>query len=669
MKDEFDPTEYARCAGDVERLVYVSNLVGRDARLVQPGGGNTSLKVRERTAFGEDEDVLWVKGSGTDLRTIRADGFARLSLARLGALRGREAMGDAEMLEFLRLCAVAPGRDPSVETPLHSILPYRVIVHTHDVPTMSLTDLGTDEAARRVLFEAFGDELFFVEYARPGFPLAQVVMRRSREIPAAARGMVLARHGLVVWGDDCRAAYKNLLEIQNRMEACLPRPSRVTVAVGSPAPSPATPERLLPVLRGLLGGGVLRVDAGEEVLRFLASDELLAAASRGVGTPEHLLRAGKAPFVLRLDPSEDLAPQVRARFEEFRAEYVSYHERCRTAPEEPLSDWVKVVLVPGVGMITGGKDAKSAATAAICYRAVMEVVANAEAIDRFAFLGERETWEFEHWELERRKVRGAAGLLDGKIAFVVGGGSGIGEATARLFASEGAHVAVVDLREEGARAVAGSLAGRAVGFRVDVASEASVRAAVDGCVREYGGLDVVVYSPGLAPAFEGVLDLTEENLRSQLEVNYLGAARVTKFAGSVLAQQGLGGRLIYVSSKAAFATGRDAAAYGASKAALTHFVRNVANELGPLGITANCLTAHMIDTPLFRGFVEARGRMKGKSPPEMLREYAQATMLRKGLIPAEVVARAALFLAGDGGAYTTAGVITVDGGLADAYPR
>ena len=167
---------------------------------------------------------------------------------------------------------------------------------------------------------------------------------------------------------------------------------------------------------------------------------------------------------------------------------------------------------------------------------------------------------------------------------------------------------------------------------MDVASEESVRAVIEACVREFGGLDVVVYSPGLAPAFEGVLELTEENLGSQLEVNYLGAARVTKFAGTVLARQGLGGRLVYVSSKAAFATGRDASAYGASKAALTHFVRNVANELGPLGITANCLTAHMIDTPLFRGFAEARGRMKGKSSEEVLREYAQATMLRQGLI-------------------------------------
>jgi rhamnose utilization protein RhaD (predicted bifunctional aldolase and dehydrogenase)/NAD(P)-dependent dehydrogenase (short-subunit alcohol dehydrogenase family) len=669
MRNELVERDHARCAGDVERLVYVSNLVGRDPRLVQPGGGNTSLKVREKNAFGEEEDVLLVKGSGTDLRTIGADGFARLSLARLAGLRARVAMGDAELLAFLRLCALAPGRDPSVETPLHSILPHRAIVHTHDVPTMSLTDLGSDDAARRGLHEVFGDELFFVEYARPGFPLARLVADRAREIPPAARGMVLARHGLVVWGRDCREAYETLLDVQNRMEERLARPVRVAPGAAAERARPVAPETLLPVLRGCLGGGVLRLDTGEDVRRFLASERLLEAASRGVATPEHVLRAGKAPLVLRLDAAHDVAAQVRARFAAARAEYVAYHERNAPRPEEPLPDWLKVVLVPGLGMVTAGGDAKSAATAAACYRAVMQVVENAEALDRFAFLGEKETWEFEHWELERRKVREAPAPLAGKVAFVVGGGSGIGEATARLFAAEGAHVAVADLRADGARRVAQDLAGRGVGLALDVASDAAVREAVDACVREFGGLDVVVYSPGLSPAFEGVLELTEENVRSQMEVHYLGAVRVTKHAGAVLEKQGLGGRLLYVSSKAAFAVGREASAYGASKAALTHFARNVANELGPLGVTANCLTAHMVDTPLFRAFVAARAARKGKSADETLREYAQATMLRRGLVPPEAVARAALFLAGDGGAYTTAGVLTVDGGLADAYPR
>ncbi|HUF35086.1 MAG TPA: class II aldolase/adducin family protein [Gemmatimonadales bacterium] len=442
-----DPTD------PLDALVRLSNLLGRDTRLVQPGGGNTSVKVG---------DALLVKGSGTDLRTIGRDGFTRLSLPRLEALRAAAAMSDAEMMRFMAGCMLAEGPAPSVETPLHSLLPHRVIAHTHDVATMSLTNVS-DATAERLVGELFEGRIVYVPYTRPGFPLARAVGDMVDRIPAGAIGLALAHHGLVVWGDaaeECRARLAgSVARIDEYLAACrrgrlLPGPARIPVPPAEERRRLA--ELVLPVVRGALSRPervILHFDDGDDILAALAAERMPELVRRGMATPEHLLRAGRLPVWLDLDPgapADRVADEARHRLAEARAEYEEYHRRYAAPDMPPLDDWAKVILVPGVGLITAFADKRGAVTANLCYRAVLETIANAEAVERFEFIAEPDVFEFEHWPLERRKVEEqlarerASRLLPRRVVVVIGGGSGIGKAAAARFAEEGAHVVVAD---------------------------------------------------------------------------------------------------------------------------------------------------------------------------------------------------------------------------------
>src|SRR5512147_734928 len=391
----------------LDSLVHLSHLLGRETRLVQPGGGNTSIKVG---------DALLVKGSGTDLRTIGREGFTRLSLARLAPLGEAEAMSDAEMMRFMAGCMLAEGPAPSVETPLHSLLPHRVIAHTHDVATMSLTNVP-DGTAERLVDELFEGGIVYVPYSRPGFPLARSVSAMVDRIPAGAIGLTLAHHGLVVWADDAEQAHARLVQVVARIEDYVATSRRGRLLLGAvrgPALQAADRRRLaetvLPAVRGALSGTervILHYDDADDVLATLAAERVPELAGRGMATPEHLLRAGRLPVWLDLDlaaPPEALVSQVRSRLSAARTEYEAYHARHAAPGEQPLDDWAKVVLAPGLGLITAFTDKRSAMTANLCYRATLEAIAGAEAIDRFEFIPERDVFEFEHWPLERRKV-------------------------------------------------------------------------------------------------------------------------------------------------------------------------------------------------------------------------------------------------------------------------
>ena len=457
-----DPTS----SDPLDSLVHLSNLLGRETRLVQPGGGNTSIKVG---------DALLVKGSGTDLRTIGREGFTRLSLSRLEALRQADAMSDAEMMRFMASCMLAEGPAPSVETPLHSLLPHRVIAHTHDVATMSLTNVG-DGTAERLVGELFEGGIVYVPYTRPGFPLARSVREMVDRIPDGAIGLTLAHHGLVVWGDDARECHARLTQVVSRIDeylAAARRGRRLLGEARGTVPPAEQRKRLaevvLPVVRGVLGTPdrvILHFDDGDDLLAALGAERTPELARRGMATPEHLLRAGRLPVWLDLDPAapeDQLAGQVRSRLAAARAEYEEYHRRHAAAGERPLDDWAKVVLVPGLGVITAFSDKRGAVTANLCYRAVLETIENAEAVDRFEFIAERDVFEFEHWPLERRKVDEqiakdrATRLLPRHVVVVIGGGSGIGRSAALRFAEEGAHVVVArpGRRRGGGRGVGG----------------------------------------------------------------------------------------------------------------------------------------------------------------------------------------------------------------------
>jgi rhamnose utilization protein RhaD (predicted bifunctional aldolase and dehydrogenase)/NAD(P)-dependent dehydrogenase (short-subunit alcohol dehydrogenase family) len=680
----------------LDSLVHLSHRLGQESRLVQPGGGNTSIKIG---------DALLVKGSGTDLRTIGREGFTRLSLARLAPLAAAESMSDAEMMRFMAGCMLAEGPAPSVETPLHSLLPHRVIAHTHDVATMSLTNVA-DGTAERLVAELFEGGIVYVPYSRPGFPLARSVSAMVDRIPPDAIGMTLAHHGLVVWGEDAEQAHERLTQVVAKIEAYVAACRRGRLSAGGPSSSraergillgnvrtPALPaderrrlaELVLPAIRGALSPVdrvILHYDDADDVLGTLAAERVPELTARGMATPEHLLRAGRLPVWLELDltaPAEALVVQVRSRLSAARAEYEAYHARHAAPGEQPLEDWAKVVLAPGLGLITAFTDKRSAVTANLCYRATLEAIAGAEAVDRFEFLPERDVFEFEHWPLERRKVeetiaRERAGKeLPRRVVVIVGGGSGIGQAAARRFAEEGAHVVVADLDAATAYGVAAELGprfpGRVIGTAADVRDDASLDALFRRTVLEFGGLDCLFYTAGLPPRFAPVTEIRREDLQRQLEVHYLGAVAAIGRAATVMRRQGIGGSIVASVSKAAIVPGKEAVAYGGSKAALLQALRVAAVELGGDGIRVNAINADQVDTPLFRRFVRERAASRGVTEAEQLEAYRTRNLMGVGLIPAEAVADLAVMLAGERFRFTTGDILTVDGGLADGFPR
>jgi len=674
-------------ADELDQLVYLSNLIGREPGLVQPGGGNTSIKLG---------DVLLVKASGTDLRTIGRDGFARLSLAELAALGSADAMSDAEMMRFMTLCTLPPdgrGPAPSVETPLHSLLPHRVIAHTHDVATMSLTNL-TDATAERLVTELFRGEIVYVPYVRPGFPLARAVRGMVDRLPGGAVGLALAHHGLVVWGEDPRECHTHLMGVVGRINEYLETKRRGRAVLGAtPRSIPGADVRhrcaelVLPVVRGMLGSPpdgrvILHFDDDDDVLTTLAAERLPALVRRGMATPEHILRAGRLPLWLDLDPSapaDRLLDAVRTQLAQQRSEYEAYHRRHAPSEEGPLDDWAKVVLAPGLGMITASRDKRGAVTANLCYRAVLETIANAEALEAFQFIPEAEVYAFEHWPLERRKIEDqdarerTSRLVPRQVTVVIGGGSGIGRAAARRFAAEGAHVVVADLdqaaADTAARQVAAEYPDRAVGMAVDVRDDASLAQLVRRTVVEFGGLDCLFYTVGQAPRFAGVTDIRRDDLQRQLDVHYLGAVLAIGATAAVMRRQHTGGSIVASVSKAALAPGAEAVAYGGSKAALLQALRVAAVELGGDGIRVNAINADQIETPMFRRFVEERAARSGISVEAQLEAYRRRNVMGASLIPADVVADLAVLLASERFRFTTGDILTVDGGLPEAFPR
>jgi NAD(P)-dependent dehydrogenase (short-subunit alcohol dehydrogenase family) len=427
---------------------------------------------------------------------------------------------------------------------------------------------------------------------------------------------------------------------------------------------------------------VLGFDHSPKLLETASSEGFPEAASRGVMTPEHILRMGRRALVLR--PSSGDVDAVREAIRAARADYLEY--AAANGQDRPIPDWLKVVAAPGVGVFFAGKDRRNALIARECFRATVEAMAGADAVERFEFLSDAETCQMEYWPLERRKIEESAKSrveLEGKVALVIGAGSGIGRAAALRFAQAGAHVVCADLDEAAVQSLAAEVNAaapqRAMAIAVDVASRHSgesrnpptggpIEAAFEQAILQFGGVDVMFYSAGVAPALHGVAEMDDAEVRRQLAVHYEGAVVATRAASQVMMASGNGGRLIYNASKAAFAPGEGAAAYGASKAALVQYVRNVANELSRHGITANYINADAVDTPLFRRLVAQRAAERGESEEATLARYAERSIFRTATVPPDAVADAALWLASDASRFTSGCVITVGGG-AEGMPR
>jgi rhamnulose-1-phosphate aldolase/alcohol dehydrogenase len=694
----------------LDLLVYRSRLIGSNPGLVVWGGGNTSIKHAETDFRGRSVRVMRIKGSGSDLRTIEPRHFPGIRLDDLEPLEQREAMSDDEMVAYLGHCLMEPGSSrPSIETLLHGFVPHPHIDHTHADAILALTDTVD---GRRHVEAVFGTEAIWIPYRRPGFVLSREVAGAVRRQPKT-RCVVLEKHGLITWGRTAKESYDATIEMNTRAEEYARERGKGKAVFGAAA-RPALPAaerrrvaaQVAPFLRGLLSGRaadsaagtaagaaagrpervVLRFDDGDDVLEFVGSEAGPALSLVGPATPDHLLYTKPRPLFVNghapgnLDRPEGIAAlrEALARgLEKYAAWYDLYFRKNSSGSEARLDPFPRVVLIPGVGMLTAWKDAKHARIVADIYHHTIRVMRAAQGIGEYRSLGLKDTFDVEYWPMELYKLTLAPKEKDlaRRVALVTGAASGIGRAIARRFAAEGCHVVAADLDLEGAQALAREICerqglDRALAVRMDVADEASVRAGFEAAAIAYGGLDVLVSNAGIAHVAP-VERLELSDWRRSFEVNAQGHFLVAREVVRVLKEQGIGGAMVFVASKNVLAPGKDFAAYSAAKAAEVQLARVLAIECGEARIRVNIVNPDAVfqDSRLWsREVREERARAHGIRAEELEEFYRRRNLLQID-VTAEDVAESALWLACDRSRATTGCIVTTDGGVREAFPR
>ena len=665
-------------------VVAFSRRVGADPALVLRGGGNTSVKVTEADVLGHPVRVLRVKGSGSDLRTIRPADFSGVRLDDVLPLFDRDDMSDEEMVAYLARCLTDPSSPrPSIETLLHAFIPAASVFHSHADAVLALVNTPDPEGACRA---AFGASVLAVPYRRPGFLLSKEVGAAVRAAPDAA-GLVLLNHGLVTWGDTPEEAYRRHLELvalaSEHVAAAATEPvfvagDRHRLDAGARRQAAAA---LAPVIRGALCGErhvLARWCDAPEVLEFVGSPRAREASRAGAATPDHILTTKRLPLWVEVeDPAdaEATAEAFHAALERWREEYRAYVVRWRT-DEPELEAAPRVVLVPGLGMWTVGRTVAQTRLAEEIYRHTIAVMAGAEAMGGYRSLAEEDGFRAEYWPLELYKLTLAPPPreLAGRVALVTGAAGGIGRAVAERLAAAGAQVVAADLDEAGTAAVAEGIAGRegagtAIGLEMDVTRAEEVVKALERAVLEYGGVDVVVSNAGIAHCAP-IEEIELADWERSLAVNATGHFLVTRAALRLLRRQGRGGSLVFVATKNVTAPGKDFAAYSASKAAEAQLARVAALEGGAMGVRVNLVNPDAVfATGLWSPEVRAqRARAHGIAADEVEAFYRARNLLGVE-VRAEDVAEAVLFLASDRASRTTGAMLAVDGGIGQAFVR
>ena len=677
----------AQGKSDLDLLVYASRLIGAETTLVVWGGGNTSIKQEERDHRGRPTRVLRVKGSGSDLKSIQKKDFPGVRMDDVLALLDRPDMGDQEMVDYLAHALQEPASPrPSIETLLHGFLPASAVIHTHADAVVSLTN---NDRSRDVLREVYGDEVIALSYRRPGFLISREVASVFAAHPNA-RAILLEKHGTICWGASVKDAYEATVQLISRAEEAIAHRAKGRTRFGGAAVTSPAPEArrrvalaVAPHLRGLVGKSrrqVLFFDDAPPVLEFAASREADALCRIGPATPDHTIFTKRLPcFAPVADPSDPEAVRagVTAAVERFVTDYTAYFEGHNTEGAKLTDPFPRVIVVGGLGLFAAGKDRRTAGIVDDIYHHTISVLGAATSFGGYVSLSAREAFDVEYWPLELYKLSLAPPEkeLARRIALVTGGASGIGRAAAQRLAAEGAHVLVGDLDAAGARKAAEEIvgahgAGRAIGLRMDVTSEASVRAAFEEAVLAYGGIDIVVSNAGTAHA--APVDRMElADWERSFAVNATGHFLVAREGMRVLKAQGLGGAFVFVATKNVMSPGKDFSAYSASKAAEAQLAKVLALEGGPHGIRSNIVNPDAVfrDSKLWSEDVRReRARAQGITVDELEDFYRQRNILARAILP-EDVAEAVLFLASDRSAKTTGCTITVDGGVKDAFPR
>ena len=665
--------EFAAAGRELALRVYTARLLGAERDLVLHGGGNVSLKARSPDLFGDEADILHIKGSGADMATIAPPGLPAVRLAPLRRLRERAALGDDEMVRLLRAGLVDPAApNPSVETLLHAFLPHRYVDHTHATAVLALAD-QPDGAARCA--EALGAEIGLVPYVNPGFLLAKTAAEVF-DADASVIGLILLKHGVFTFGDTAREAYERMVAVVSRAEKSLAR-GRSPVFVPRALPAAIAPAAAVaPILRGACARPeadgifmpfVLAFRTTPAILDFVNGSDLRRYAEAGVATPDHAIRTKGRPLLVpppetgRLDA---FANEVRAAVGHFMAEYRAYFARNNAraaAPKRELDPLPRVALVPGVGLFGLGRSTRDAAIAADLAESWIATVTAAESIGRFESLTEAELFDIEYWSPEQAKLGQAEEKpLAGHIAVVTGGAGTIGLATARAFRKAGAEIALIDRPGADAATAAASFGG--LGLDCDVTDRAAVSHVFDRIAEHFGGVDIVVSNAGAV--WQGRIgEVDEETLRRSFELNFFAHQWVAQSAIRLMLAQGIGGCLLFNVSRQAVSQGPSAGPYGLPKAATLFLMKQYALEYAEAGIRSNAVNADGIRGGLMTPeFIAQRAAAYGMTEAE----YMSRNLLKREVTAEDVAAGfVSLALARN----TTGSFLPVDGGNLAAAPR
>ncbi|MFZ5775935.1 MAG: bifunctional aldolase/short-chain dehydrogenase [Thermodesulfobacteriota bacterium] len=677
------------CPPDLAMRVHTSRLLGAEEDLVLHGGGNTSVKTVVTSLLGEEQEVLFIKGSGWDLATIAPQGFPGLDLPYLRRLRRLEALTDEEMVNQFRTHLLdASSPTPSIETLVHAFLPHRFIDHTHADAIVTLTNRDDAEV---ILREALGERIAVLPFIMPGFPLAKAMAELCEANPDA-EAIVLKNHGIFTFGDEARTAYDRMIDYVSRAEAYLARKHAASPAVAVATPPPVDPLLALPLLRGFLS---LTDDHGnrrtchlclrrdEALLAGLARPDARELLISGVLTPDHVIRTKNHPLWLNLGGlgEEDTREAIAAEVSAYEARYQAYFEEqiaSKRLHRTMLDPKPRVALIPGLGVVTAGFTRKDAEIAAdIAAHTILAKLAGA-ALGPYRELGEPDIFDMEYWSLEQAKLgKQKPRLLEGRVALVTGGGGAIGLGIGRQLLAAGAMVFMADINEERLATVCDKLADTYGAnlvrpLALDVTSAASAEAAMARLIGEAGGLDILVPNAGIAQVAR-LEELDPDAFRKVMEVNCMGVFTVIRAAIPVFRRQGTGGSVVINSSKNVFAPGAAFGAYSASKAGAHQLGKIAAIELAPLEVRVNMINADAIfdDDGVSSGLWDVVGpdRMRSRNlDPAGLKEYYRQRNLLKTTVRAEHVGNAVLFFASNQ-TPTTGATLPVDGGITEAFPR
>jgi rhamnulose-1-phosphate aldolase/alcohol dehydrogenase len=699
IENRWDDAHAAKLS-PAELLLYRSNLLGGDKRITNFGGGNTSAKIKEKDPLtGQEVDVLWVKGSGGDLGTMKLDGFSTLYMEKFLALEKFYRPGtdnDAVMVPLYAHSAFNLNpRAASIDTPLHGLIDRAHVDHMHPD---ALIAIAASADSAKLTEEIFGGEIGWLPWIRPGYELGLKLRELTRKNPTL-RGAVLEAHGLFTWADTSKACYENTLDIINRATTWLADKSKGKRPFGAVAVPAVTIDRrreiaagIMPAIRGVISANVRddanahpkvgHFDDSDSVLDFVGGEKLASLAALGTSCPDHFLRTKIWPLVLPFDPARDsveqLAARVKPAIEAYRERYAGYYDRCKRPDSPKMRDANPVVyLVPGVGMITFAVDKATARIAGEFYVNAINVMRGAASVSTYRGLPEQEAFDIEYWLLEEAKLQRMPKpkALAGRVALITGGAGGIGLATARRLMDDGACVILCDIDREALTDAEAELRKKygndvVASALVDVTREDAVAAGFRDSSWKFGGVDICISNAGIASA-SPVEDTTLALWQKNMDILATGYFLIARQSFQLFKTQGIGGSIVFIGSKNALAASPGAAAYCTAKAAELHLARCLALEGAPHGIRVNVVNPDAVlrGSRIWQGeWAHQRAAQNKTSVDNLESVYRERSLLKRSVYP-EDVAEAVAFFASERSAKSTGNIVNVDAGNAGAFTR